>query len=67
LLCFDAQYTTRAPAGENGFRFRNSYAGQSKHGGVLRLAPSDTLDIILQDDITGLTDFQMMAQGHVVE
>jgi len=66
LLCFDAQYTTRAPAGENGFRFRNTYAGQSKHGVTIRLEPGDTLELIVQDDLTDLTDFQMMAQGHIV-
>jgi hypothetical protein len=67
LICFDASYSTKAPGGENGFRFRNTYGGPAKHGVVLRLAPSDKLEVIVQDDLTGLTDFQMMAQGHVVE
>lgn len=67
LLCFDAQYSTRAPGGENGFRFRNTFAGQNKHGVTVRLMPGDILEILIQDDLTGLTDFQMMAQGHVVE
>lgn len=66
LLCFDAAYTTRAPGGENGFRFRNTYAGQGKHGVTLRLEAGDTLEILIQDDLTDLTDFQMMAQGHLV-
>ncbi|RLI72288.1 MAG: hypothetical protein DRP02_02420 [Candidatus Gerdarchaeota archaeon] len=66
LLCFDAAYTTKAPAGENGFRFRNTYAGQSKHGVTLRLEAGDILEVLIQDDLTDLTDFQMMAQGHVV-
>ena len=67
LICFDATYSTKSPAGENGFRFRNTFAGQSKHGVTLRLEPGDTLELIVQDDITGNTDFQMMAQGHEVE
>jgi len=66
LICFDAQYTTKAPSGENGYRFRNTYAGQSKHGVTIRLEPGDTLELLVQDDLTDLTDFQMMAQGHVV-
>jgi len=66
LLSFDAQYTEKAPAGENGFRFRNTFAGQSKHGVALRLIPGDTLEILIQDDLTGLTNFNMMAQGHFV-
>jgi len=64
LLAFDAQYTDKSPAGENGFRFRNTYAGQSKHGVALRLAPGDTLEILIQDNLTGLTKFNMLAQGH---
>ena len=67
LLCFDATYTDKAPAGENGYRFRNTYAGQGKHGVTIRLEPGDTLEMLIQDDLTDLTDFQMMAQGHVVE
>jgi len=66
LLCFDAQYTTKAPAGENGFRFRNTYASPGKHGVAIRLEAGDTLEILIQDDLTDLTDFQVMAQGHVV-
>lgn len=66
LICFDSAYTEKAPAGENGFRFRNTYAGPSKHGVTLRLDEGETLEILIQDDLTGLTDFQMMAQGHVV-
>ena len=66
LLCFDGAYTEKAPAGENGYRFRNTYAGQSKHGVTIRLEPGDTLEVLIQDDLTGLTDFQMMAQGHIV-
>lgn len=66
LICFDAQYTSKAPAGENGFRFRNTYAGQEKHGVTVRLEPGDTLELLIQDDLTDLTDFNLMAQGHVV-
>ncbi len=66
LLCFDASYPPKVPSGSYAFRFRNSYAGPEKHGVTLRLEPGDTLEVIIQDDLTGLTDFQMMAQGHVV-
>ncbi len=66
LISFDASYTDKAPAGENGFRFRSTYAGQNKHGVAIRLEAGDTLELLVQDDLTTLTDFQMMAQGHVV-
>jgi len=66
LLCFDSAYTDKAPAGSYGFRFRNTYAGQAKHGVTLRLLPGESLEILIQDDLTGLEDFRLMAQGHLV-
>jgi hypothetical protein len=66
LLAYDTNYTTKSPAGFYGFRFRNTYAGQSKHGVTLRLYPGDKLEILVQDNLTDLTDFQVMAQGHIV-
>ena len=66
LICFDTEYTTKAPAGVFGFRFRNTYAGQDKHGVTIRLYPGDKLELLVQDDLTDLLQFNMMAQGHVV-
>lgn len=66
LIGFDFNYTEKAPAGSYGARFRITYAGQDKHGVTLRLAPGDTLELIIQDDLTGLEAFNMMAQGHIV-
>lgn len=66
LMTFDFQYTDKAPAGSYGARFRNTFAGQDKHGVTIRLEPGDILEIIIQDDLSELEDFIMMAQGHVV-
>jgi len=66
LFSFDFTYTTKAPAGSYGARFRNSYAGQEKHGVTIRLEPGDTLELIIQDDLTDLQDFKLMLQGHIV-
>jgi hypothetical protein len=66
LLCYDTAYTDRAPGGENAIRFRNTYAGQDKHGVTIRLEAGDTLEVLIQDDLSALTSFHMMAQGHVV-
>jgi len=66
LLAYDTAYTDKAPAGSEGFRFRNTYAGQSKHGVTLRLQPGETLEILIQDDLSGLEVFNVMAQGHIV-
>ena len=31
---------------------------------VIELAPGDYLELLIQDDLTGLDSFSMMAQGH---
>lgn len=66
---FDVTYDTRAPAGLYGFNCRSTYAGQDKRGVTLRLeyATADQIQLIIQDDLTGLNDFHVIAQGHVVE
>ena len=66
LICFDFVYTNNPPSGSSGARFRNTYAGSNKHGVTLRLEASETLEILIQDDLTSLEVFNMMAQGHVV-
>lgn len=66
LLTYDTTYTSKAPSGSFGFRFRNTFAGQDKHGVTIRLDPGDILEILIQDDLTGLQDFRMIAEGHVV-
>ena len=63
----DFEYTDSAPAGSFGARFRIGYGGQDKHGVTLRLLAGETLEFIIQDNLTGLEAFHMMAQGHVVE
>jgi len=67
LLGYDFSYSTAAPGGSYGARFRLTYAGQAKHGVAIRLAAGETLEFIVQDNLTGLEAFNMMAQGHVAE
>ena len=66
LLSFDANDTARAPAGSYGFRFRNTYSGQAKHGVTLRLEENDYLEILVQDGLGALEEFYIMGQGHAV-
>jgi hypothetical protein len=50
----------------NGLTGRLTYGSQSKHGVVLAIGGGETLQIIIQDNITGLLSFRIMAQGHLV-
>jgi hypothetical protein len=67
LACYDAIYPLKQPAGVFAFRFRCTYGGASKHGVVIRLEPEDTLELLVQDDLSNITSFKMMAQGHLAE
>lgn len=66
LICYDFNYSEKAGGGGSlhGCNFRNTFAGQENHGVVLELLPGESLEILVQDDLTGLEDFTMMAQGH---
>jgi len=66
---YDITYADKAAAGTYGLRFRRSFGGQDKAGVVIRLETDngDEFQAIIQDDLTGLTNFQLIAQGHIVE
>ena len=67
LICYNFQYSDKAPGGQFGCNFRNTYAGQGAHGVILNLLPGEYLELLVQDDLTGLDEFTMMAQGHFGE
>ena len=66
-LAFDKVYDDKAPSGFYGITSRLTFAGQNKVGVTIRLAPDEDLQLIIQDDLTGLDDFRIMVEGHIVE
>jgi hypothetical protein len=54
------------PAGTNGILVRYTFAGQDKHGVAVRLEPGDFLQLIVQDDLSSLLSFRIIAAGHIV-
>jgi hypothetical protein len=64
-LAYDLQmFDASNPAqGVNGIASRNTYNGEDKRGTVLQLLPGDSLDLIVQDDLSGLELFQIQGQG----
>lgn len=68
-LSFDFELfaATNPVQGIDGLGVRYTFAGQDKHGVAVRLGLDDSLELIVQDNLTGLTQFRMIAQGHVVE
>jgi hypothetical protein len=65
-IAFDKEYDTKAPAGFTGFSCRLTFAGQNKMGVAIRLGPDDDLQLIVQDDLSDLISFRVVAEGHLV-
>lgn len=65
--CQIAQYNEKASTGY-GIRAVKLFGGQENTGSVIQLdsATNDTLQIIIRDDLRGLTDMHVLAIGHVV-
>jgi len=66
-LAFDKVYDAKAPAGTFGFTSRLTYGGQSKHGVVIRLAPTECIQLVVQDNLGALTSASLMVEGHFVQ
>jgi len=69
LRAYDITYDAKAPAGTTAVRVRRSFAGQDKNGVTVRLDgdEGDELEILIRDDLTGMVNFNAIAQGHLVE
>ncbi len=68
LNCSTYSYADKAGAGNYGFRAIKTFGGQENQGVIIRLAgdTQDTLEIVVQDNLTGLTGMYIMAKGHTV-
>lgn len=65
-LMYDVSFYEAAKHGVNGLGGRLTYGGQSKHGVTIRLGQGDTLEAIVQDDLTSLNLFRMIGTFHIV-
>ena len=65
LQSFDHNFAVNNGGGIRGFTARITFAGQSKHGVAIRLdgALGEELEIVIQDDLTGLTRMHWVGQG----
>jgi hypothetical protein len=60
-------YTTKAPSGSYGARWVYSLSGSENHGVVARLAGGETLELLVQDNLTGLTVVRHAVHGHYTQ
>ena len=69
LLAYDVDYNEKGKPPDNtyGFSSRFSYAGQEKHGVVIRLDPGERIELLVQDDLTNIGSASLMAEGHFTQ
>ena len=61
---FEIQQATQSQ--QDGFTGRLTFAGQNKFGAVVRLGAGEDLQVIIQDDLTSLVLFEIIAEGSEV-
>jgi len=66
-IMYDVKFYEAAKQGVYGLGGRLTYAGSEKHGVTIRLTQGDTMDMIVQDDLTTLLDFKAVATFHLVD
>jgi hypothetical protein len=62
-IMFDFDIEVVGQQGQDGFTGRLTFAGQNKMGAVIRIGPNEDLQIVIQDDLTGLDSFTIIAEG----
>lgn len=69
LRSFDHSFETKTGGGSHSFVSRSTWGGQSKRGVVLRLdgGTGEEVQIVVQDDLTGLDKFEAVVQGHLIQ
>jgi hypothetical protein len=66
--CYDLTYTTKSGGGgTDGLRARFTFAGANKQGVTIRLGAGESLELIVQDNLSTITRFRVLAEGHVVD
>jgi len=68
-LCYDyTPYSASDPSQAlDGAKFRYTLNGQDNHGVAVRLCPGESLDLVIQDDLTDLEEFRVIAEGQFVD
>ena len=66
MFDFVVQAKTNPAQGQDGFIGRLTFAGQNKMGVTVRVGPDEDLECIIQDDLTTLETFTIIAEGSVV-
>lgn len=64
---FNIQAASNPSQGQNGFIARLTFAGQEKIGVAIRLPIGDDLEFLVQDNLSSITEFSVIAEGHLLQ
>lgn len=64
-IMYDMDFLEFSRFASYGLKGRLTFGGQNKIGVVIRLEVDEDLELVIQDDLTGLTNFYVVAEGHV--
>lgn len=68
-VAYDTQYFSAANPvlGKNGLVGRLTFGGNEKIGSCIKLSRTEDLEILIQDDLTGLEKFFIITEGYITE
>jgi hypothetical protein len=64
-LCYDIRYDEKAPAGFYSLTGRLTFGGLNKMGTAVFLGNNEDLEVLIQDDLTGLDQFKITFEGYI--
>jgi len=67
LYAYDLSFLDGVKHGTFGVTARLTFGSLGKHGTAIKITPGEAMEVIIQDDLTDLTNFRMVAEGYVIE
>jgi len=64
-FAYDVEFLSAIGGGQDGVHGRLTFAGQSKMGAVVRVAPDEDLEMIINDNLSSLNKFILIAEGSI--
>jgi len=65
-ICYDLQFLSAIGGGQDGLTSRLTFGGESKMGAVIRVAPDEDVELLVNDDLTSLEKFELIIEGSIV-
>lgn len=62
---YDIEFLSAIGGGQDGVHGRLTFGGQSKMGVVVRVAPDEDIEMIINDDLTTLERFNLIPEGSI--